>query len=43
MQKEASRAPENHPCHHTMKLKSRLGGLIKALDHYERGSERAFQ
>jgi hypothetical protein len=20
-----------------------LGGLIKALDHYERGSERAFQ
>jgi len=73
MQQEANRYPENHPCHHTVKLKSRLedlaqhmredvakidepraqalfetsaevlGGLIRALDHYERGSERAFQ
>jgi len=65
--------PENHPCHHTVQLKSRLqdlaqhlredvgkidepkaqalfetsaevlGGLIKALEHYEQSSERAFQ
>ena len=73
MQAQAKSYPENHPCHHTVKLKARLqdlaqhmredvakidepkaqalfetsaevlDGLIRALDHYEQGSERAFQ
>jgi hypothetical protein len=70
---QAKQYPENHPCHYTVQVKSRLqalsqhlredvakinepkaqalfetsaevlGGLIKAFEHYESGSERAFQ
>ena len=73
MQEQAQKYPENHPCHHTVQLKTRLqelsqhmredvekinepraqalfetsaevlDGLIRALDHYEHSSERAFQ
>jgi len=69
----ARQYPENHPCHHTAKMKTRLqelaqhlrediakidepkargmfetsaevlDGLTRAFEHYEQGSERAFQ
>jgi hypothetical protein len=73
MQATGKQYPQNHPCHHTSKVKVQLeglarhlredvakidepkaqalfetsaevlDGLIRALEHYEQGSERAFQ
>jgi hypothetical protein len=73
MQETAKQYPENHPCHHTAKVRVQLkdlaqhlredvaridepraralfetsaevlDGLNRAFEHYEQGSERAFQ